>query len=117
MARVLFDDVYFYPPQWSSPAEASQDVKTLCCKVRKGIEKFYNGGTRFDQFTPTYFTQLNKKNEYILTRVKVWINPIAQIRVQIKVYTPPPIQPIEIPTEVTAYVDGSLDEGPPSSED
>eukprot|EP00117_Sycon_ciliatum_P013807 scpid97432/ scgid14325/ len=113
MDAVFMDGATFYPPEWSSPAPATEEIKTLCAKYRDGVEKVYNGGNKFQQFTPTYFTSITKKNEYEATRVKVWINPIAQIRLQVHHITPPPTEPLYVSPTVRAYCDGSLEEGPP----
>ncbi|XP_065192550.1 uncharacterized protein LOC135823631 [Sycon ciliatum] len=113
MSGVVTDGGTFFPSQWSSPDRVTEEVQQLCEQYREGVEKVYNGGNRFQQFTPTYFMMLTKKDEYKITRIKVWINPIAQIRLQFKQFTPITNAPIVLLPEVTAYCDGSLEEGPP----
>ncbi|XP_065191662.1 uncharacterized protein LOC135822761 [Sycon ciliatum] len=104
---VLGDDTLI-PSKWSSPRPATDDVQGLCNRVRPLVKETYNGNIPFYDFTATSFISRDIENGQII-RAKVCINPLAEIRLQIKT--------INLKNGLTddfimAFCDGNLQEGP-----
>ncbi|XP_065191666.1 uncharacterized protein LOC135822767 isoform X1 [Sycon ciliatum] len=96
------------PSKWSSPRPATADVQKLCDDVRSMVQEAYNGNKPFHDFTATSFISQDIENGRIV-RAKVCINPLAEIRLQVK-RTQAKDMPYHEVAE--AFCDGNLQEGP-----
>ncbi|XP_065191672.1 uncharacterized protein LOC135822772 [Sycon ciliatum] len=94
------------PSKWSSPRPATADIQNICDGVRGLVESAYNGNKPFHDFTATSYISRDT-DDGLLVRAKVCINPLAQIRLQVKRRgSAPHFEAAE------AFCDGNLQEGP-----
>ncbi|XP_065192627.1 cystatin-B-like [Sycon ciliatum] len=92
---------------WSSPPkEANEKVQAICFQVRKAVEDKINGGHPLGQFTAKeYIEQVIEGMNY---RIKVQINTVSKIRIEV---CESPIVPV--PPYLTAVAaDGPLNDQP-----